>query len=137
MNEDNKSYVPWKAKDAKVVAVHPRLLEELKIRKEIIENEIGRKFEGGITCFSNLASIELWSIRQSGNKILKDILKLEKIPVSKFTVNGSETEFVPYWIFKNLYILLSVLKNKKDNNLIRAEITKLRGLKKNEIKYFW
>ncbi len=121
-----------------VAAIHPTLINELKIRKEEIEKETGRKAKGGITCFSELAALELRSIRQSGNKIYNEILKIKCIPVKKIIKkNGVETEYVPYEFFKKIYILASALKHKKDEKQIKIEITKIKGLKKNEIKYFW
>lgn len=120
-----------------VVAIHPKLVNELKIRKEIIESETERKAKGGITCFSEMAAMELNSIRASGKKIYDEILKLKNIPVKKFTENGVEKDFVPYEIFKKIYIFSSILSRKKDQTPLRIEITKIRGLKKNEFKYFW
>lgn len=130
-------YSSWKSDNAKVVAVHPKLLEELKIRKDMVENETGRKAEGGITAFSEMAALELRSIRNSGSRIMSEILKLKSIPVKKFVINGVEREFVPYELFKRLIIMASVLNRKKDQPSLKIEITKIRGLKKNEIKYLY
>jgi hypothetical protein len=119
------------------VAINPRLIEELKIRKETIEKETERKAKGGITCFSELAALELKSIRQSGDKIFKEILKIKKVPVKKIIERGVDREYVPYEIFKKLLILSSALNRKKDQKQIKLEITKIRGIKKNEIKFLW
>lgn len=120
-----------------VAAIHPKLIDELKIRKEIIEKETERKTKGGITCFSELAALELKSIRLSGEKIYKEILKIKNLPMQKLIKNGIEREYVPYEIFKKLLILASSLNRKKDQKQLKLEITKIRGLKKNEIKYVW
>ena len=119
------------------VAVSPKLIEELKFRKDSIEGETGRKAKGGITAFSELAALELKSVRMSGEKIFSEILKLKNVPIKKILVNGVEREFVPYEIFKKIYIFSSALSHKKDQTPMRIEVTKLRGLKKNEIKCFW
>lgn len=119
------------------VRVHPLLVEELKIRKETIERETERKAKGGLTIFSELAALELKGIRHSGSEIMRELLKLKDIPVKKFDDEGVEKDFVPYEIFKTLYRFASVLSRKKDQNSIRMEITKIRGLKKNEVKLFW
>ena len=120
-----------------VAAIHQRLIDELKERKDVIENETGRKAKGGITCFSELAALELNSIRKSGDQIFKEILKIRKLPVKKITERGVEREYIPYEVFKKLQILASSLNRKKEQKQIRVEITKIRGLKKNDIKYFW
>ncbi len=120
-----------------VAAIHPKLIDELKIRKELIEKETERKAKGGITCFSELAALELKSIRQSGDKIFKEILKIKNVPIQKFTKKGVEMEYVPYEIFKKLCILASSLNRKKDQKQLKLEITKIRGHKKNELKFFW
>jgi len=122
------------------VAVHPKLIDELKHRKESIEKETGRKAKGGLTTFSEMAAMELNSIREGGEKIMQEIFKTYKIkdlPVKRFSNMGIEEEYVPYEIFKKLYILCSVLSRKKDQTPIRLEVTKIRGLNKNEIIYFW
>jgi len=120
-----------------VAAIHPSMIRELKLRKELIETETKRKARGGITCFSEMAAMELSFIRKSGEEIYNEITKLNKINIKKININGVSTPFVPYDIFKKLYIITSILKTKKDNKLIQMEITKIKGLKKNEIKYLW
>jgi len=120
-----------------VAAINKKLIDELKIRKDTIESETGRKAKGGITCFSELAALELMSIRQTGDKIFKEILKIKNIPVKKFTENGIEKEFVPYELFKKLLLLSSTLSRKKDQVTLKVEMIKIRGLKKNEVRYFW
>ncbi len=132
---------PYSPRNSKVrpitAAIHPRLVNELEIRKNQIESETGRPVEGGKTSFSEMAAMELWSLRQSGKRIMEEILKIKCPEVYKFQINGVETEFVPYWIFKKLFILSSTLSRRKDHNPIRVEIKKIKGLKKNEIKFFW
>lgn len=135
--EELKEYIPWKSKDAKSVLVHPNLLEELKKRKETIELETGEVTEGGITAFSAMAALELKLLRESSDKIIRESLKLNRVKINKFNINGRDEDFVPYEVYKELILYLSVLRVKKDQNPIKIEINKLRGLKKNEIRYFW
>lgn len=133
MEQYLKEYIPWKSNDAKVIAVHPNLLEELKIRKELVERETERPTEGGITAFSGMAALELKLLRQSSDKIINEVLHLKELKSYKV----GERHFIPYDDFKRLLMLLSVLNRKKDQSPIKIEITKIRGLKKNEMKYLW
>ena len=122
------------------VAVHPKLIEELKFRKEFIEKYTGRRAKGGLTTFSETAAMELKAIRESGNKIMSEIMKIMKIKdnyFKKISDMGIEREYVPFEIFKKMYILCSVLNRKKDHNLLKMEVTKIRGLDKNEIIHLW
>jgi hypothetical protein len=122
------------------VAVHPRLIEELKFRKEFIERYTGRKTRGGLTTFSEAAAMELKSIRETGDKTMYEINKIFKqkdLLVKKFTENGVEREFVPFEIFKRLYDLSAVLCRKKDTDVMQLELNKIKGLKKNEILCLW
>lgn len=122
------------------VAVHPRLIDELKIRKEYIEKCTGRKTRGGLTTFSETAAMELKSIRESGNKIMEEINKTfrnKDLVIKKITEMGVEREYVPFELFKKMYDLCSVLCRKKDINIIQLELTKMKGLKKNEIIALW
>lgn len=137
MEDELKEYIPWKSNDAEIVAVHPKLKEELKIRKDMIEKETGKPTKGGITTFSAMAAMELKAIRQSSDQIIREVLKLKEVKANKFIVNGKEEEFIPYEVYKRLLIFLSVISRKKDSSPIKVEITKMRGLKKNEIRYFW
>jgi len=120
-----------------VAAVHPNLIEELKERKRAIEEETGRKTKGGLTCFSEMAALELRTLRLSGKELMEKISKLKTPPIKKIVENGTETEYVPYEFFKKLYILSSVLNKKKDRNSFIIDVSKVKGLKKNEIQYFW
>ncbi|MCK9430228.1 MAG: hypothetical protein M0R17_09515 [Candidatus Omnitrophica bacterium] len=122
------------------VAVHPRLIEELKKRKEQIELETGRKMWGGLTKSSEMASMELKEIRKSGDDLMKDILKecnYKELPIKKIVEGNIEKEYVPYEIFKKLHRMVAVLSKKKDQTQIQLEVTKMRGIKKNEIICFW
>jgi len=120
-----------------VCAIHPRLVDELKARRDLLLAETGRKTKGGLTCFSEMAAQELWAIRESGNKIMVEILKLKDLPVKKVLENGTEKEYVPYEIYKKLFNYVSELRTKKDKTCLHIEVAKIRGLQKNEIKYFW
>lgn len=118
-----------------IAAIHPSMVEELKIRKETLEKETGRKTRGGITCFSELAALELRLIRLSGDKILQEMFSLKNPPIKKIIENGIEKEYVSYEVYKKLFLYLSVLSKKKDSQQIILEINKLKGMKKNEILF--
>ncbi len=137
MEEDYREYIPWKENDAEVIAVHPKLKEELKERKDMVEKETGRPPKGGITTFSAMAAMELKSLRQSSEQIMKEVLKLKEIKAQKFIVNGKEEYFIPYGTYKKLFLFVSVINRKKDNSTIKLEVNKIKGLKKNEIKFFY
>lgn len=42
-----------------IIKVHPSLADELKIRKEIIEQKLGYKIKGGMPVVSKVVAIEL------------------------------------------------------------------------------
>lgn len=122
---------------AVIVAVHPKLENELKIRKQELESVTERPIKGGLTTYSKIAAFELEAIRKSGKEIVEEVLKLHDIPINKFSVNGVETEFVQYEYFKKLFIYLAILNKKKDQHQINVDLTKLKGLKKNDVKIYW
>lgn len=122
---------------AVIVAVHPKLENELKIRKQELESVTERPIKGGLTTYSKIAAFELEAIRKSGDEIVEEILKLQDIPVNKFSLDGVETEFVQYEYFKKLFIYLAILNKKKDQHQINVDLTKLKGLKKNDVKIYW
>jgi hypothetical protein len=119
------------------VLIHPKLELELKLRKQKAEIETNRPVKGGLTTYSLIAAFELESIRKSGEQIMKEILKLEKIPKYYFEIDGIEKEFVDVDVFKKLFMLVSILNKKKDQKQINVELSKIRGLKKNEAHIFW
>lgn len=120
-----------------VAAVHPKLIAELKERQESMERATGRKTRGGMTTFSEQAGYELELIRSSGDKLVKEIFKMREVPLKKFIVNGIEMDFVPYEHYKKLLIFSSVLHKKKDQQQLKVEVAKIKGLQKNEVKLFW
>lgn len=122
---------------AVIVAVHPKLENELKIRKQELESVTERPIKGGLTTYSKIAAFELEAIRKSGDEIVEEILKIQDIPVNKFSLDGVETEFVQYEYFKKLFIYLAILNKKKDQHQINVDLTKLKGLKKNDVKIYW
>jgi hypothetical protein len=117
-------------------AIHPNLARELRIRKEMLEKETQRPTKGGLTIFSKLAAEELRLIRESQLLISKE-LNTKDIKVYEFEVLGQLKRFVLEDDFKKLSFFCSVLNKKKDNHQIRLEIQKIKGLKKNEIKFLW
>jgi len=119
-----------------VAAVHPTLIEELKIRQRIFEEETGSPARGGLTTFSQLAAQELKAVRMSGNKISEEIEGLKELPSRKFNVEGAILDFVPREAYKKLYIFASALKRKKDMPQIRVDVSKIKGLKKHELQFF-
>jgi hypothetical protein len=120
-----------------VAAIHPSLARELKLRKDIIEKETNRPTKGGLTIFSQLAAEELKAMRESSTNLIKEIYKSSEIQVYKIEVEGTIREFVEYTSFKKLQIYCTALYKKKDNNQIRLEIQKIKGLKKNEVRFLW
>lgn len=120
-----------------VVAVHPSLIEELKLRKAAMEEVTLRKTKGGLTNYSEMAAMELRILRQTGDSLFMEICKLKKPPIKKITEFGIEREYVPYEIFKKLYICASALYKKKDKQQFRVEVAKIKGQQKNEIKYIY
>ncbi len=122
---------------AVIVAIHPKLEAELKARKEELESVTGKPIKGGLTTYSKMAAFELEAIRKSGDELKKEILKLEDFPVQSFNVDGEEKDFIEYSYFKKLFIYLSILNKKKDQQQINVDLTKLKGLKKNNVKVYW
>ena len=119
------------------VAVHPKLEFELKKRKEELENVTNRPVKGGLTTYSEFAAFELEAIRKSGDEINQEILKIKKPQIFEFEVYGSKRQFVTYEHFKKLFIFASILNKKKDQQQINVDLSKLKGLKKNDCKIYW
>lgn len=116
--------------------VHVNLINELKIRKQQIQDETTRPFSGGLPWVSQLAAEELRYMRMSGeelNKILNDL----KIKIIQIEQQGEVRSFVSYEDFKKFFRVVTALNKKKDQNQIKLEIQKIKGLKKNEIKFLW
>jgi hypothetical protein len=122
---------------AVTVAIHPKLEAELKARKEELESATGKPIKGGLTTYSKMAAFELEAIRKSGDELRKEILKLNKVPIFNFNVDGENKDFVDYDYFKKLFIYLSILNKKKDQQQINVDLTKLKGLKKNNVEIYW
>ena len=120
-----------------IIAVHPKLEFELKERRRELESVTGRPVKGGLTTYSELAAFELELIRMSGYEITQRALKLKEVPIKEIEVNGVKRQFVAYEHFKKLFILLSALNRKKDQQKIYVDLSKLKGLKKNEVKIFY
>lgn len=120
-----------------IAAVHPNLINELKIRQEQLQEETGRPTKGGLTIFSQIAAEELRSMRLSGDALCKEIKTLSKINPVEMNIEGDKRMFVPFERYKELFIYASALNKKKDQNQIRLEIQKIKGLKKNEVKFLW
>lgn len=120
-----------------IVAVHKRLERELKKRREELEGITGRPVKGGLTTYSRMAAFELESIRKSGKELLKEVLKLKDVETYKFKINGNMEDFVRYEHFKKLFIYMSILNKKKDQQQINVDLTKLKGCKKNNVEIFW
>jgi len=119
------------------VAVHPKLEAELKERRKELESITSRPIRGGLTTYSEFAAFELEAIRKSGCEISKEILKIKAPRIFEFEINGIRRQFVAYENFKKLFILSSILKKKKDQKQINVDLSKLKGLKKNDVKIYW
>ncbi|MDD4110152.1 MAG: hypothetical protein PHS54_01210 [Clostridia bacterium] len=120
-----------------VIAVHPKLEFELKQRKEELESITGRPIKGGLTTYSEFAAFELEGIRKSGDEINQEILKIKDNHIKEIEINGVMMPFVPYEHYKKLFIFASILKKKKDQQQINVDLSKLKGLKKNDVKIYW
>lgn len=118
------------------ILVHPSLVEELKERQRIFFEETGRKNNGGLTTFSRLASLELRAMRLSGDELFKEIKRKHK-DIKKYMIIEDGTQYVPFELYKNLYIFASALSKKKDQKQIKVEIAKIKGIQKNEINILW
>lgn len=116
------------------VAVHPMLLEELKAMQSQIFEETKRKSLGGVTTYSKLAALQLRLIRTQGKSIWDELKKNHK-NIDVKIIDG--IEYVPYTLYKNLYIYSEVLSKKKDNKQIKVEIAKIKGIQKDEINILW
>lgn len=119
------------------IAVHPKLEYELKKRREELEGVTERPIRGGLTTYSEFAGFELEAIRKSGAQIYKEILKINNPDIFEFEINGVERQFVPYELFKKLFIFASILNKKKDQQQINVDLSKIKGLKKNDVNIFW
>jgi len=120
-----------------VVAVHKKLEFELKERKRELEAVTGRPVKGGLTTYSEFAAFELETIRKSGDQINAEILKIKSPDVHDIVIDSINRKMVPYEHFKKLFIFTSILNKKKDQKQINVDITKLKGLKKNNVRIFY
>ena len=120
-----------------IVAVHKKLERELKMRRDELEGITGRPIKGGLTTYSRMAAFELESIRKSGEELLKEILKIKSISTHKLNVDGNIIDVVAYEHFKKLFIYMSILNKKKDQQQINVDLTKIKGCKKNNVEIFW
>ena len=65
------------------------------------------------------------------------ILKLRNTEVHDVIIDGMNRKMVPYEHFKKLFIFASILNKKRDQKQINVDITKLKGLKKNDVRIFY
>jgi len=119
------------------IAVHPKLEFELKERRRELEDVTNRPIRGGLTTYSEFAAFELEEIRKSGNEIIREILKIKDPSIFRYEVNGIKRQFVTYEHFKKLFIFASILNKKKDQQQINVDLSKIKGLKKNDIEIYW
>lgn len=119
------------------VAVHPKLEFELKERRKELESITNRPIRGGLTTYSEFAAFELEGIRKSGDQVSKEILKTKDPEIFEFEINGIRRQFVAYEHFKKLFIFTSILNKKKDRQQIKIDLSKLKGLKKNDVEIYW
>lgn len=117
----------------RVCAIHRDLEREFKIRKEEMEELTGNKIDGGLTTISQLVAHEIRLLRGSKEEIEKRIAEAKKISIKKF----NEVKYIEYQVYQKLLNLCSILSKKKDNRQIIIDISKIRGLKKNELEFFW
>ena len=119
------------------VAVHPKLEAELKHRKEELESVTERPIKGGLTTYSEFAAFELEAIRKSGDEIYQEVLKINDPEIFEFEISGVKRQFVTFEHFKKLFIFASILNKKKDQRQINIDLSKLKGLKKNDAQIYW
>ena len=120
-----------------VVAVHPNLINELKTRQEQLQKETGRPTKGGLTIFSQIAAEELKCMRLSTEYLQNQIENISRFKPIEIMQGNEIKMFVPFDIYKNLLLFSSALYKKTDTKQIRLEIQKIKGLKKNEIRFPW
>lgn len=120
-----------------VAAVHPNLINELKIRQKQLQEETGRPTKGGLIIFSQIAAEELRCMRLSTAYIYNQIKNISELKPIEINSEDGIKMFVPFEKYKKLLVFVSAINKKKDNNQIRLEIQKIKGLKKNEIKFPW
>jgi hypothetical protein len=116
--------------------VHINLINELKVRKQQIIDETDRPISGGLPLVSQLAAEELRYMRMSGEE-LNNLLKSLDVNIIQIEQFGEKRSFVCYEDFKKFFRIATALNKKKDQNQIRLEIQKIKGLKKNEVKFLW
>jgi hypothetical protein len=73
----------------------------------------------------------------NGEYLMKEIFNASNPPIYKVLIDGIEREVVAYEHFKKMFIFSTLLRKKKDQQQIRVEVQKIKGLKKNDVNCFW
>lgn len=118
-----------------VVAVHPKLKLELDLRRDLLTHNYIPK--GGIKTASELAAAELESIRKSEEELKQDSLTFRNPKKFKFEIKGCEEIFVEMATYIKLFKFVATLNKKKDRKQINVDLSKIKGLKKNDCKIYW
>ena len=117
--------------DRITVQIHPNLKYELDRRKEFLT--VRYRPDGGFRTASQLAAFELQMIRVSQEDIKKQIKKLEN---PNTIIQGSET-FVNINDYITLMKFAASLNKRKDNKQINIDFSKIKGVKKSDVKIRW
>lgn len=128
---------------AVILAVHPLLANELRMLKHIMEKE--NNFlppEGGYTTYSKILGEQIRQIRL-GNKdpelrrMIFESKNYLKEPLMYKNFEDQIIPCIPLGLFKKLYLMLLTLNSKKDQQKIRLEISKMKGIQKNDVKFIY
>jgi len=117
--------------DRITVQIHPDLKYELDKRKEFLT--VRYRPDGGFRTASQLAAFELEMIRASQQELKKELKKLED---PKTIVQGAEA-FVNINDYIKLMKLASSINKRKDVKQINVDFSKIKGVKKSDVKFCW
>jgi hypothetical protein len=128
-------------RNAVVLAIHPILANELKIMKFEMEKLGGLPTEGGFTSYSEIIGRQIRLMREKKeNKDLMQYISDSEISIKNPIMHNSEKGVIPcipLEVFKKVFISLIALNKMKDEQQVRFELTKIKGIKKNEIKFLY
>lgn len=121
----------FEEKDRVTVQIHQDLKEELDKRKEFLTTNYIPN--GGIRTASLLAAFELKLIRQSKEELKKEFLSLEKPKIFNFDCEP----YVKMEDYIKLFNFAAIINKRKDKQQINVDFSKLKGMKKNDVKISW
>ena len=118
-------------KDRITVQIHPALKYELDKRKELLT--INHVPNGGLRTASQLAAFELKIIRKSRKELERKFLDLKEPKI--IMIGGNK--YIRVEEYMKIFNFAASLNKKKDQQQIKADFTKIKGIKKNEVSIFW